>query len=117
MCRDFQDRTFKNANEAQVYGALVKYVRSGRRGEGPRPKAPAAPRDLVEQARQLKEHRPAGQKLEPYTNAFDHARDAFARHLGAELSQHDFWHLVRLAGARSSGAKARPPAVREAVGA
>src|SRR5690606_16558278 len=29
MCQDFQDRTFKNADPEQVYGALLKYIRSG----------------------------------------------------------------------------------------
>ena len=116
VCRDFQDRTFKNANEAQVYGALVKYVRSGRRGEAARAKPPAAPRERVEQARLLKAQRPAGLKLEPYTTAFDQARQAFARHVGAEFTAHDFWQVVRLAGSRAGAGKARAEAVVAVVG-
>ena len=29
LCQGFQDRTFKNAHQEQVFGALLKYTRSG----------------------------------------------------------------------------------------
>ena len=119
LSRDFQDRTFKNAGEAQVYGAMVKYVRSSHRGVGAKAKAPAPPRERQEQARVLKAQRPDGPRLEPYTPAFEHARQWFARN-GTELSPQEFWQVVRLAGARGPASNARraaepagtpPPAV------
>ena len=106
VCREFQDRTFKNASEAQVYGAMLKYVRSGRRGVGAKAEATPAPPQRLEHARLLKAQRPVGVRLEPYTAAFDHARDAFARNGGAALSQQEFWGVVRLAG----GKRSRPQA-------
>ena len=117
VCRDFQDRTFKNASEAQVYGALLKYVRTSRASKAARPAPPAPPRDRLEQARLLRMHRPAGPKLEPYTPSFDYARDAFARNGGAALSPHEFWTVVRLAGTRAGAPKAaRRPAHAHADG-
>jgi hypothetical protein len=106
VCRDFQDRTFKNANEAQVYGALLKYVRSGRRSPAPGSKKQPAPAGRLEQAKQLSARRPWAAKVEPYTAAFNSARDAFARDGGGELSSHEFWHVVRLAGASRGRAPA-----------
>ena len=106
VCREFQDRTFKNASEAQVYAALVKYVRSGRRAAGTTRKAPPAPPERLEHARLLTAQRPSGARLEPYTVAFDHARNAFARNGGAALSRQEFWGVVRLAG----GTRTRQPA-------
>ena len=99
VCRDFQDRTFKNANEAQVYGALLKYARSGRRTKGASAAAPAAPPGRVEQARLLRAQRQAMPKLRPYTRDFDSARAGFARGGGPDLSPGEFWSVVRLASA------------------
>src|SRR5205085_8823420 len=80
VCREFQDRTFKNANEAQVYGAMLKYVRSGRRAAPPgSKKKDPVPAEQAEQAKRLTEWRPWASKLEPYTAAFNTARDTFAR--------------------------------------
>ena len=111
VCRDFHDRTFKNASEAQVYGAVVKYVRSGRRVVGTKVKATPPPPERLEQARLLKAQRPTSAALEPYTPAFEHARDAFARNGGAALSQQEFWGVVRLAcGTRSRPQAAAAPA-------
>src|SRR5438067_11171241 len=51
LWQGFQDRTFKNAEREQVYGAITKYVRTG---------SPAGPMDSTEkrisdeQAKQLK---------------------------------------------------------------
>jgi hypothetical protein len=116
VCREFQDRTFKNANEAQVYGALVKYVRAGRRPVGAKTRAPAPPPERVEQAKLLKAQRPGGPRLEPYTAAFDRARESFARTAPAALPPQEFWHVVRLAGAHASRAKPRLAAEPEPVG-
>ena len=112
VCREFQDRTFKNANEAQVYGALLKYVRSGRRAAAPGSKKDPVPADRLEQAKLLNVRRPWLSKLEPYTAAFNSARETFAREGGPELSSHEFWHVVRLAGASRGRAPAAPVAMK-----
>ena len=103
VCRDFQDRTFKNANEAQVYGALLKYVRSSRCARGPKSAAEAAPQDRLEHARLLRAQRDAMPRLEPYTVDFESARAAFARNGGPDLSPREFWHVARLAAVVAGG--------------
>ena len=112
VCRDFQDRTFKNATEAQVYAALLKYVRSGRGGKAPRSARDATPPQRMEQAKLLKALRQSMPRLEPYTREFDSARAAFARDAGADLSPGEFWSVVRLA---REGPAARAAAARAAV--
>src|SRR5687768_4868361 len=55
--RDFQDRTFKNADPEQVYGALLKYTRTGAnsaKAEGNPPSEPDLP-ITDEQRKQLKQ--------------------------------------------------------------
>ena len=110
VCRDFQDRTFKNANEAQVYGALLKYVRSGRRHKASSPAAPAASPDQMEHVKLLRAQRQLMPKLQPYTRDFDSARAGFARNGGPDLSPAEFWSVVRLASA-SAGPRRRVAAV------
>lgn len=105
VCRDFQDRTFKNASEPQVYGAMLKYVRSGRCPKV-RTVRGAEPADRVEQARLLTAQRTFGGKLQPYTRDFDSARNAFARGGGADLSPREFWRVVQLAGSRPATPRA-----------
>ena len=113
VCADFQDRTFKNANEAQVFGALLKYVRSSRCAKAPRKAgkkdnaSPEAPAERLEQARLLRAQRASLGKIQPYTSDFESARAAFARSAGAELSPKDFWLVVQLAGAPGGAAKAK----------
>jgi len=65
VCREFQDRTFKNASEAQVYGALLKYVRSGRAAKPPRRGRPGTPPERLEQAKQLRAQRQPIPRLTP----------------------------------------------------
>jgi hypothetical protein len=106
VCREFQDRTFKNASEAQVYGALLKYVRSGRAAKPPRRSRPGTPPERLEQAKLLRAQRQSMPRLEPYTREFDFARAAFAREAGADLSPGEFWSVVKLA--RETGRAATP---------
>jgi hypothetical protein len=112
VCREFQDRTFKNASEAQVFGALLKYVRSGRRAPAAGSEKEAVPPARQEHARLLRAQRPAGVKLEPYTPAFDSARSAFARDGGPDLPPQEFWRVVRLAGTRTATSKRTPQTVQ-----
>ena len=112
VCREFQDRTFKNANEAQVYGALLKYVRSGRRAPAAGSEKDPVPPGRQEHAKLLRAQRPAGAKLEPYTPAFESARTAFAKDGGPDLPPQEFWRVIRLAGARAAGPKRSPQTVQ-----
>ena len=103
VCKEFQDRTFKNANEAQVYGAIVKYVRSGRRAKKSteRPTVPAARAEL---AKLLRAQRASAPKPQPYTREFESARGAFAR-TGSDLPPNEFWAVLQLASGRSAPAQ------------
>lgn len=112
VCRDFQDRTFKNASEGQVYASLLKYVRSGRRPKVRRSAGDATSPQRLEQAKVLKALRQSMPRLEPYTREFDSARAAFAREGGADLSPNEFWSVVRLA---REGPSARAAPARAAV--
>ncbi len=104
LCQCFQDRTFKNANEAQVFAAIVKYVRSSRckvAGE-------VEPDDVArrsEQAKAWKAHRP-GVRLQPYTEQFEAARAEFSRKIGQELSPREFWRVLRASSRRPAPARA-----------
>lgn len=103
LCQGFQDRTFKNAEPEQVYGAILKYVRTG--------SAPAAQgaRPLNdEQAKQLKtllsKAARAG-KLLPYSEEFEALRRDFGRLINAELNERDFWVATR----QALGPRRQPP--------
>ena len=108
VCKDFQDRTFKNANEAQVYGAIVKYVRSGRRAK-PKSGDPDVAPDRAEHARLLRAQRAQGPKPQPYTREFEYARGAFARAGGPDLSPHEYWCVLQLASRRSAAPRSAVP--------
>lgn len=100
LCQCFQDRTFKNASEEQVFGAIVKYVRSSRcksQEEAGEDDAPLR----AEHAKAWKAHRP-GVKLRPYTAQFDAARVEFSRKVSQELTPREFWRVVRSAAARKA---------------
>jgi hypothetical protein len=112
LCEGFQDRTFKNADPEQVYGALLKYVRSSSNS------ATELPPSLVneDQLKQLKailsRHLVAG-KILPYSDEFKTAHGEFTKAAGLELSEQDFWRAIL----RLQGAKRRPPAPRKKVAA
>lgn len=109
MVQDFQDRTFKNAEPEQVYGALLKYTRSSTCPSGP-------PADAVidaEQVKQLKavlrRHAKAGKVL-PYSSEFEIAKKEFATVLGKDLSDRDFWLSICKTQGRSRKPPKRAPA-------
>lgn len=105
VCKEFQNRTFKNANEAQVFGAIVKYVRSGRRAKARATQPTVAP-DRLTQARLLRAQRASAPKPRPYTRDFDYARNAFARAGGPDLSPQEYWCVLQLACEREVPAPA-----------
>ena len=108
VCRDFQDRTFKNADEGQVFGAMVKYVRSSRCPKGAADEVdPALAAGRAEQASLLRAQHAPGRKIEPYTAGFESARKEFAQKGGPALSPQEFWRVLRLAAARPPSARGR----------
>jgi hypothetical protein len=112
LCQGFQDRTFKNAEPEQVYGALLKYVRSSSNSA----KEPLFENISDEQLKQLKIILPrhsSGGKILPYSDEFEAARSEFNGASGQDLSEQDFWRAIL----RAQGAKRRPPAPRRRAAA
>lgn len=107
LCQDFQDRAFKNADPEQVYGALIKYVRSSTCSSS-KPEAPQLTPEQVKQLKLvLKKHAKAGKVL-PYSSEFEAAMKEFNTVGGLNLSTRDFWMAIAGTQARSRrpGAKA-----------
>jgi len=105
LWQGFQDRTFKNAEREQVYGAIVKYVRTG---------SPAGPMDTTEkrltdeQAKQLKTllvKTVRGAKLLPYSDEFESLRKEFNKLIGSDFNDRDFWQAIR----QAQGPRRQPP--------
>jgi hypothetical protein len=100
----FQDRTFKNAEREQVYGAIIKYVRSSSNASTEQPDAKLD----EEQAKRLKSLLPRhakGGKILPYSDEIDAARKEFIKLSGVEMSEQEFWQAIM----RAQGPKRRPP--------
>ena len=100
----FQDRTFKNAEREQVYGAIVKYVRSSSNASTEQPESKLD----EEQAKRLKSLLPRhakGGKILPYSDEIDAARKEFIKLSGVEMSEQEFWQAIM----RAQGPKRRPP--------
>lgn len=111
LVQGFQDRTFKNADHEQVYGAMIKYVRSS--GNASTTLPPGTLND--EQLKQLKpvlSRYAVGGKLMPYSDEFVAAHKDFNKAAKSELSDQDFWRAIM----RLQGAKRKPP-VRKKVAA
>lgn len=101
----FQDRTFKNAEREQVFGALIKYSRSG---SHPAPEDTFSPDVTDDHLKQIKSllprHSKAG-KILPYSDEFEAVRSEFNKAAGMQLSERDFWQAIL----RSQGPKRKPP--------
>src|SRR5262249_12385077 len=68
LCQGFQDRTFKNAEKEQVFGAILKYVRSSSNSASGKTLESKVSED---QLKTLKSHLPRharGSKLLPYSD-------------------------------------------------
>src|SRR5205807_3322828 len=107
---DFQDRTFKNADPEQVYGALLKYTRTG----GAQSKAEATDGVALsdEQKKLLKmvlSRHATGGKVLPYSDGFTNARNDFKKTAGMELTEFEFWRAV----IKTAGVKRKPPPPRK----
>ena len=111
LCQGFQDRTFKNAEKEQVFGAILKYVRSSSNSASGKSLESKVTED---QLKQLKIHLPRharGAKLLPYSDEFEAARKEFAKLTSIELSEQEFWQAIQ----KSMGPKRQPPPRRKAA--
>ncbi len=104
LWQGFQDRTFKNAEREQLFGALIKYVRSSSNASTQLPPG-VANEDQLKQLKQLLPRHAKGGKVLPYSEEFLTVKKEFSKLTSMELSEHDFWREV----VRSQGAKRRPP--------
>lgn len=102
--KEFQDRTFKNAERDQLFGAVLKYTRSSTV-----PSGEAATSSLSDEQlkilKQLAQRHGVGGKLLPYSDEFESARLEFNKHAGVALTEHEFWMSLM----RAHGPKRRPP--------
>lgn len=111
LIQDFQDRTFKNADGEQVFGALLKYGRTGSFASDPEVTAPPMTEEQVKQLKMvLVRHGSAG-KLLPYSDAFNSARNEFNKVSGQSLSEAEFWRSV----IKNSGRRRPPPPRKKKV--
>ena len=100
----FQDRTFKNAEREQIYGALLKYTRTGTKSPGSLPETALTP-DQLKQLRILLSRHAKGGKVYPYSDEFTKAKEEFQKAAGLTLEDGDFWIAVL----HATGAKRKPP--------
>ncbi len=105
MVEGFQDRTFKNADPEQLFGAILKYTRTGGNSSTEQP-PDALDVEKLKQLRAVLSHYLSGGKLLPYSDEFNAARTEFTKvSKMEELSEQDFWRMVL----RALGSKRRPP--------
>lgn len=112
LVQGFQDRTFKNADPEQVYGALLKYTRSSSNAATELPAGLLNEDQMKQMKAVLSRHLIAGKVL-PYSDEFNAGRNEFNKAAGTDLSEQDFWRAIM----RLQGAKRRPPAPRKKVAA
>jgi hypothetical protein len=104
LWQGFQDRTFKNADREQVFGAILKYVRSSSNAAG-KPIASELTDEQVKQLKPILARQASGGKILPYSDAFTFARNEFNKVTGLQLEEQTFWQAIL----RSQGPKRQPP--------
>ena len=109
----FQDRTFKNAEREQVFGAILKYVRSSSNSASGIALESKINEDQLKQLKSLLPRHARGMKLHPYSDEIDNARKEFIKLSGVELSEQEFWQAIQ----KSQGPKRQPPPRRKAAAA
>jgi hypothetical protein len=114
LVEDFQNRTFKNAEAEQVYGALLKYVRSSTVSSVDAGESVLTPEQVTVLKGVLKRHGKGG-KLLPHSTELEAAHKEFSQLSATNLSPRDFWmSIVRAAGRpRKPPKRASAKAVRE----
>jgi hypothetical protein len=100
----FQDRTFKNAEREQVYGAIIKYVRSSSNASTAQPESKLN-EDQLKQLKVMLPRHAKGGKILPYSDEIDAARKEFTKLSSTELTEQEFWQAIM----RAQGPKRRPP--------
>ena len=101
----FQDRTFKNAEREQVFGAILKYVRSSSNTASGNVIESKLSDDQLKQLKMLIPRHAKGGKILPYSDEFEAVRKEFSKLSGTELPEGEFWQAI----IRTQGAKRRPP--------
>lgn len=112
LVQGFQDRTFKNADQEQVFSAIIKYVRSSGNASTQMPPGTLTEEHLKQLKAVLSRHAVAGKVL-PYSDEFTSARNEFNKVSGGEVSEQDFWRAIL----RLQGTKRRPPARKKVAAA
>ena len=110
LWQGFQDRTFKNAEREQVFGAILKYVRSSSNAAGELPDSKLDDDQLKLLKQALVRHSKNG-KLLPYSDELETAHKEFFKATQIELTEAEFWQSA----VRAQGAKRRPPVRKKAV--
>jgi hypothetical protein len=110
LWQGFQDRTFKNAEREQLFGAMLKYTRSSSNSAGEVPATKLTDDQLKLLKQLLVRHTKAG-KLLPYSDEFETAQKEFQKQSSTELTPAEFWQAI----VRTQGAKRRPPTRKKAV--
>ena len=111
IVQGFQDRTFKNADHGQLFGAILKYVRSSSNAAAEELPVVNLDEEQLKHLKAVLSRHASGGKVLPYSDAFNSAKAEFKKAGGAEMSDHEFWRAVQ----RVHGAKRRPPARRAKV--
>jgi len=100
----FQDRTFKNAEREQLFGALLKYTRSSGNASTVAPESKLND-DQLKQLKGLLPRHARGGKILPYSDEFQQVQKEFTKLAGVQLTDREFWEAI----VRSQGAKRKPP--------
>ncbi len=107
----FQDRTFKNAEREQVFGAILKYVRSSSNSASGDVLTSKLSEDQLKQLKGLLPRHARGTKLLPYSDEFEAAHKEFVKLSTVELSEQEFWQAMQ----KSQGPKRVPPTRKKAA--
>ncbi len=98
----FQDRTFKNADAEQLFGALLKYTRSSGNVATEQPPVALSDDQLKQLKAALSRHLIGG-KILPYSDEFNAARAEFIKASGSDMPEGDFWRRSSSRKAPSGG--------------
>jgi hypothetical protein len=104
LWQGFQDRTFKNADREQLFGAIIKYVRSSGNASG-QITLPGITDEQIKQLKAILSRHLVGGKILPYGESFQTARGEFNKAARTELDEQTFWHAIL----KSQGPKRTPP--------